>query len=184
VYRLRKMLWGIRALLLSPAFGRFLLPSYLGPPTLLVGCRNMFIERRVRIYPGLRAETHRGGTIHIGEGVSIGQNCHITAMGKLAIGEGTVLVGSVVVTDIDHDYSDIDRSILEQGLIYSRTEIGRNCFVGMGACIQAGTVMGDGCIVGANSVVRGEFPPHSVLVGAPARIVKRYDSESGMWKRC
>ena len=82
----------MRACLLSPAFGRLLLPSYLGPPTLLVGCRNMFIERRVRIYPGLRAETHHGGTIHIGEGVSIGQNCHITAMGKLAIGEGTVLV--------------------------------------------------------------------------------------------
>ena len=177
-------MWVLREFVLSPTFGRLRMPSYLGPPVLLVGPKNIFIDRRVRILPGLRAETHFGGSIHIGENVSIGQNFHITAMGDVRIGAGTVIVGSAMVTDIDHDYRDINQTVLEQQFLHSRTEIGRNCFLGMGACIQAGTILGDGCIVGANSVVRGEFPAHSVIVGAPARVVKRYDYESGTWERC
>lgn len=63
------------------------------------------------------------------------------------------------------------------------TEIGENCFIGYGAAIQAGTVLGRQCIVGANSVVRGEFPDYCVIVGAPARIVKRYNPVSGEWEK-
>jgi hypothetical protein len=37
--------------------------------------------------------------------------------------------------------------------------------------------------VGTNAVVRGTFPDYCVLVGAPARIVKRYDAISGIWRR-
>jgi acetyltransferase-like isoleucine patch superfamily enzyme len=54
----------------------------------------------------------------------------------------------------------------------------------MGARIQAGTILGDGCVVGANSVVRGVFEDHSVIVGAPGRVVKRYNKATGVWERC
>jgi acetyltransferase-like isoleucine patch superfamily enzyme len=60
---------------------------------------------------------------------------------------------------------------------------GKNCFIGYGSVIQAGTILGKQCIVGANSVVRGIFPDYSVIVGAPARIVKRYDTKSKEWKK-
>ncbi|MOA56318.1 putative acetyltransferase [compost metagenome] len=63
------------------------------------------------------------------------------------------------------------------------TRIGENCFLGIGVRIQAGTILGKGCVVGANSVVRGEFPDHCVIVGAPARVIKRYDPASGQWQR-
>lgn len=53
----------------------------------------------------------------------------------------------------------------------------------MSAVIQAGTILGKQCIVGANAVVRGHFPPYCVIVGVPARIVKRYDEKSGAWKK-
>lgn len=184
MYRLQKLVWAARALAWAPLFGKLSMPSYLGPPLFLVRTRNIFVGRRVRIFPGLRAETHHGGKIFIGDNVSIGQHFHITAMGDLKIGAGTLIVGSVMVTDIDHDYSDITRPVHEQKFIYSRTEIGPNCFLGTGARIQAGTILGEGCIVGANSVVRGEYPAHSVIVGAPARIVKRYDFKNAAWKRC
>ena len=49
--------------------------------------------------------------------------------------------------------------------------------------IQAGTILGKQCIVGANSVVRGTFPDYCVIVGAPARIVKRYDEPSKQWRK-
>lgn len=184
MYRVRKAAWFIRTLLMKATFGQLGMPSYIGPPLILVGARNMFIGKRVRIFPGLRAETHNRGRIIIEDNVSIGQHFHITAMGQLRIGSGTHIVGFVMVTDIDHDYSDITKPVHEQQFIHRRTEIGKNCFLGMGARIQAGTVLGDGCVVGANAVVRGEFPSHSVIVGAPARIVKKYDFESGSWVRC
>lgn len=89
-----------------------------------------------------------------------------------------------MITDIDHEYRDPSKSVIDQPYINSTTDIGENCFLGFGVCIQAGTTLGEGCVVGANSVVRGEFPDHCVIVGAPARIVKRYDPQSGTWVRC
>ena len=72
---------------------------------------------------------------------------------------------------------------MDQKRIVSTTSIGDNCFIGFGACIQAGTVLGKQCVVGANSVVRGVFPDHCVIVGAPARIVKRYDPATNRWEK-
>ncbi|MDZ4322349.1 MAG: DapH/DapD/GlmU-related protein, partial [Phenylobacterium sp.] len=72
-------------------------------------------------------------------------------------------------------------SVIDQPLVPSKTRIGKNCFIGAGACIQAGTILGDGCIVGANAVVRGVFEDHSVIVGVPGRVVKRFNRETGTW---
>ena len=49
--------------------------------------------------------------------------------------------------------------------------------------IQAGTILGKQCIVGANAVVRGEFSDYCVIAGIPAKIVKRYDLITKQWKK-
>ena len=72
---------------------------------------------------------------------------------------------------------------MDQERIVKTTRIGENCFIGFGACIQAGTILGKQCIVGANAVVRGSFPDYSVVVGAPARIVKQYDPITKRWEK-
>ena len=183
MHRIRQLWWGLRTIALVPFFGRIGLPSYIGPTTFLLGVRRIFIGRRVRILPGLRAEAHGAGRIFIHDNVSIGQDFHLVAGGDLHVGSGTLISGSVMVTDLDHEYSDVKKPVREQPMIYARTDVGENCFIGIGARIQAGTVLGDGCIVGANSVVRGHFPPHSVIVGAPARVVKAWSSETQQWER-
>ena len=88
-----------------------------------------------------------------------------------------------MITDIDHEYQDPAMPVALQSLLVKKTSIGNNCFLGGGARIQAGTRLGDHCIVGTNSVVRGGFPDYSVVVGAPARVVKRYDPVSKLWKK-
>lgn len=179
-----KLAWAFRALLYKAFFGKLSLPSYIGPPTFLYRTQRMFFGRRVRIFPGLRAECHGNGRIFIHDNVAIGQGFHITCMGDLHIGEGTLITGYATITDIDHEYKSIELPILSQPMNFSKTEIGKNCFIGMGARIQAGTTLGQGCIVGANSVVRGEFPDHCVIVGSPARVIKRYDAQTQQWQRC
>ena len=87
------------------------------------------------------------------------------------------------ITNIDHQYTEIEKHILDQSLLAKRTDIGQNCFIGYGAVIQAGTILGKQCVVGSNSVVRGTFPGYCVIVGAPAKIIKKFNSNSQLWEK-
>lgn len=183
MYQILKIVWIMRAILYKPFFARFGLPSYIGSPMFLMNLRRMYIGKRVRIFPGLRAECHGDGRLFVHDNVSIGQGFHVIAGGELHIGRGCLISGNVFITDIDHTYIDVSRPVFEQPNVISKTDIGENCFIGIGARIQAGTILGKGCVVGANSVVRGHFPDYSVIVGAPARVVKRYNPSTSMWER-
>ena len=57
--------------------------------------------------------------------------------------------------------------------------IGANTLVGIGSTILNGAVIGENCIVGAHALIteNKEFPPGSLIVGAPARIVRQLDPE-------
>ena len=87
------------------------------------------------------------------------------------------------ITNIDHEYRELEKSVMDQGHIYNDTFIGKECFIGYGAAIQSGTKLGQHCIVGTNSVVIGEFPDNCVIVGTPARIIKKYNTLTKQWER-
>ena len=178
-----KYLWYARTLLRRPFFGHIGSMSFMGRPVFLYGRKGIFLGDKVRIMPGCRLETHNGGELHIGTNTSIGQNFHCTAGGVLNIGADCTFSGNVVVTDIDHQYREIDRHILEQPMLVSETSIGDNCFIGFGAVIQAGTRLGRQCVVGANAVVRGSYPDYCVLAGVPAKIIRQYNPGTGEWER-
>ena len=50
--------------------------------------------------------------------------------------------------------------------------IGKNVFIGCGACILGGVKIGDNVTIGANAVVLDDIPDNAVVVGVPAKIVK------------
>lgn len=179
-----RFFWIIRGVMYKLFFGKFGFPSYIGKPLFINNFKRIFIGKRVRIFPGIRMEVlNNNACIIFDDNVAIGQNVHITSASKLLIGKRTTILGNVVITNIDHDYQEINKHILEQKHVITETQIGENCFIGYGAVIQAGTILGKQCIVGANAVVRGHFPPYCVIVGIPAKIVKRYDEVSGIWKK-
>lgn len=179
-----KIFWALIALFYAPFFNKIKFPSYIGMPVFTLGIKRVSIGKYVRIFPGMRIEVHQSGEIIFSDNLSIGQNFHITsAKIPLIIGEGTTILGNVYITNIDHQYTDITTSVLKQPMSVSKTMIGKNCFIGYGVGIQAGTILGDHCIVGAHSLVKGEFPDYCVIVGSPARIVKRYNHSSQKWER-
>ena len=180
------MFWVLRCLIYKPFFGMLKMPSYIGKPLFIGRLNRIFIGKRVRIFPGVRIEVvDNESSIIFKDNISVGQNFHIIS-GKsqeLVIGKNTTISGNVFVTNIEHEYRELDMHILEQPLLQSATRIGENCFIGYGVVIQAGTVLGKQCIVGSNSVVRGDFPDYSVIVGTPAKIVKRYNEKSKKWEK-
>ena len=179
-----KIFWFLRTLLVRIQVKKIGLVSYVGKPLFILGGSRIAIGNKVRIFPGGRFETHNGGEIFIKNNISIGQNLHIISSGEpLIIENDATISGNVFITNIDHDFQEIGVHILNQNYIVKTTKIGENCFIGYGAVIQAGTVLGKQCIVGANSVVRGNFPDYCVIVGAPAKIVKRYNVVTCCWEK-
>lgn len=171
-YRFRLRGLGSNTIVLKPLFWT---PEFitLGSDVLIWnGCRIECLESENRI-------PH----IIFGDGVTLQQNCHITAAGNLDIGAGTTILYGAMITDIDHCYDAFGIRTADQRIEINETRIGKNCFIGSGAKIFPGTVLGDQCVVGANAVVRGIYGPGSVIVGVPGRVVKQYDAASATWKR-
>ena len=58
------------------------------------------------------------------------------------------------------------------------TIIGNDVWIGQNVTFLPGVHVGDGCIIGANAVVASDIPPYSVVVGNPAKVIrKRFDDE-------
>ncbi|MFD2285482.1 acyltransferase [Pedobacter petrophilus] len=179
-----KIIWFIKTMFWRLIVGRIGILSYFSDPVFLFGAKRIFIGNRVRIFPQARLETHFKGEIIFEDNISIGQNLHIVSSHeKLVIGKNTTFSANVFVTNVDHEYSELNIHILKQKYLVKTTKIGENSFLGYGVVIQAGTILGKHCIVGSNAVVRGVFPDYCVIVGSPARIVKRYNHDSKLWQR-
>lgn len=179
-----KYVWAIRAVVYKLFWGHIGKFTYIGKPVFIEGRKNIKIGDRVRIFPGVRMEAIGTGSISVGNNVAIEQNVHLISSGiELRIGSDVTISGNVFITNTNHRYDKIDKSVMEQENIVLHTNIGDGCFIGYGAVIQAGTILGKHCIVGANAVVKGKYPDNCVIVGVPSHIVKRYDLLERCWKR-
>ena len=92
----------------------------------------------------------------------------------IAIGEGTIFAANATVMDSDFHKPWPP----EERLNYPTTEfdagvtIGRYCWIGLNVTILKGSVVGDGAVVGAGSVVTGEIPANCLAAGVPARVIR------------
>ena len=73
---------------------------------------------------------------------------------------------------------DMDPPVLSDLPIKGDTVIGNDVWIGQNAVILPGVHIGDGAIIGANSVVGSDVEPYTIVVGNPAKILrKRFDEE-------
>lgn len=164
----------------SFGYGSVINPSFLmliGPQYISVG-KNCYIGSRVQLTAW--DISYIGGSytpkIEIGDGTSIGDESHVTAINKIVIGKGVLTGKKVLITDNSHgeivrkqmDIPPLKRQVVSKGAVL----IGDNVWIGEKATIVANVKIGNGAVVAANSVVTKDVPPYCVVAGCPAKIVK------------
>jgi lipopolysaccharide O-acetyltransferase len=184
-------------------FRRSMLGTRLGCPDIVLGARchlrgiaHIRIGKDFQAAEGLWLEavtSHAGQLfspeIRIGENVRVSRWSHIAAIQRVEIGDGVLIGSRVIVTDHNHGHYDGPHSSPEippnsRPLAGNgQVTIGRNVWLCDGVVVTPGASIGEGSIVGANSVVIGAIPPWTVAAGAPARPVKRYDFNKHEWVR-
>ena len=68
-------------------------------------------------------------------------------------------------------------------LVSAPIEIGNKVWIGESVIILKGVRIGNGCVIGAGSIVKHDIPENCIALGSPAKVVKRFDAAQKKWKR-
>ena len=141
-----------------------------------IGCDTM-ISAHVTLSAGMVPDQQMltDPVVSIGDRCLIGRGSAIVGHYRIDIGDDVYTGMNVYVTDQNHGYEDIKRPIGVQDPHDDPVVIGSGSWIGSGAVILPGARIGEHCVVAANSVVRGEFQPNSVIAGVPAKVVRTHD---------
>ena len=119
-----------------------------------------------------------GARLSIGDRVYMNSGTSIEAYHELTIGND-VLIGPFA------SIIDDDRHQAEPGAAQYKgpTTVGNNVWLGRNAAVLLGVTIGDGAVIGANSVVTKSIPPNSFAAGAPAQVLRKLDVPEGWVRR-
>lgn len=121
-----------------------------------------FSDRCVAAAQGLLL-VERGASLTMGEHVSLSRGVQIVCHDRVEIGAETMLANNVMLFDHDHDYR-APGGLADRLYKKSPIVIGKNVWIGAGTVILRGTTIGDNTVVGAGCVLKGDYPPDSLVV--------------------
>lgn len=156
---------------------------FIMPGVTIIGGKKILIGDKSHIGKGVILsawEDYKGKVfdpkINIGKNVSLGEYNHVTAIDRIAIGNGVLTGRWVTITDNSHGnlIDDIyerpsERDLFSKGPVM----IGDNVWIGDKATILPNVCIGEGAIIGANSVVTKDVPPYCIVAGNPAKIIRK-----------
>ena len=154
---------------------------------------SIYIQMERRVYLGknaliqvepfhhLKFGSHKP-KLKIGNYVSIGAGAVISAVSDIELEDDVIIAPYCYIADNSHSFDRVDVSIKYQGLDkVSPVKIKKGAWLGWNSVICPGVTIGKNSVIGANSVVTKDIPDYCVAVGAPAKVIKKYDFESGKW---
>ncbi len=138
------------------------------------------VQQRARMQIGPGTGIAPNVSLRCGHLISIGRDCHLgersylwagPSTGRIIIGDLVSLAPEVFLTTSDYQFK-AGTPFRQQPQIEKDIVIGNDVWLGTRVVVTAGVRIGNGCIVGAGSVVTQDLPDNSIAVGAPARVVK------------
>lgn len=118
-------------------------------------------------------------------GYSVGQDVYLPAdlviahnlvynRGNLAIGDRVSIAPGVILILSSHsNFSDVSHAVSQRENFIT---IGDEAWIGAASVILNGITIGAHSVVGAGSVVTRDVPPHSVVAGNPAKVIRTMES--------
>ena len=113
------------------------------------------------------------GDVTIGDYTRIGIHC--TVIGPVCIGNHVNLAQGITVTALNHNFTDANSMIDEQGISTKPVIIDDDVWIGANAVILPGITIGRHVVVAAGAVVTKDVPPYSLVAGVPARVIKQLE---------
>jgi acetyltransferase-like isoleucine patch superfamily enzyme len=145
--------------------------------------KNVKLSRFINLYGCEVGDgTKIGAFVEIQKNASVGQNCKISSHSFICEGvtiEDEVFIGHGV-TFINDTFPRATTSSgllqTEQDWVVERTVVKKGASVGSGSTILSKVTIGEDAIVGAGSVVTADVPPHAIVAGNPARLLRFIES--------
>lgn len=123
-------------------------------------------------------------SIVINDNVCIGADFHVSCTKSIVIEKNVLISDRVFIADGIHGFENINIPVIDQPMINKgKVLIKEGSFLGINVVILPGVTVGKNSVVGASSVVTQDVPDYSVVIGNPARIIKKYDDKTKKWIR-
>ena len=140
---------------------------------------NKFILGNYSIVEDFSCLNNAVGDIFIGEYSRIGLSN--TIIGPVRIGNNVNIAQNVVISGLNHNYSDPETTIASQGVSTTLIQIEDDVWIGANSTILAGMTIGKHSIIAAGTTVTRPVPPYSICAGNPGRVIKQYNFEKKEW---
>lgn len=163
--------------------------TYIEKPLRIDNKKNIYLDSGVRIasfcWLAAKPKTSLNGTARliIKKGSAIGDFAHIYATKEIVIDNNVLLANFVYISDNSHGYEDVNIPIIQQPIVQKKpVYIGEGSWLGEHVSV-VGASIGKHCVIGANSVVTHDIPDYCIAVGAPAKVIKRYNFDTQLWEK-
>lgn len=110
--------------------------------------------------------------ICLGKHVGIPRDVTLDGRGGLQIGDDTMVGFESIILTSTHNSNRKDIPIRKQGMFCAHVKIGKNVWIGARVIILPRVTIGDGAIIGANSVISKDVLPNTIVGGVPAKFIK------------
>ena len=135
------------------------------------------LGKHVRAHRRSKLLAFGSGVLEIGSNTALGNGVSINCMERITIGDGVQIGPDVKIYDHDHDFC-VPGGIRAEKFKTTPVEIGANSWIGCNVVILMGTTLGENCIVGAGSVLKGQYPANSVIIQKRNTEVTCYSMDS------
>lgn len=132
------------------------------------------IGKMLKLRDGGKIRVRKGGTLDLGDNVSIGSNSMIVCHDSITIGSNVQLAANVQIFDHDHDFR-AEGGINAGKYRNAPIVIGDNVWIGCNSVILRGTVIGDNAVIAAGSVVKGTVPENSIYIQKRTSEIRKID---------
>jgi acetyltransferase-like isoleucine patch superfamily enzyme len=140
------------------------------PAGVEIGPNTLVMHGAVLHVYNFRNLPHSG--IHIGRDGLIGEYTVIRGQGGVTIGDRVYTSPHTQIIAVNHVFDDPERPFIEQGITAQGIRIEDDVWLGSAAVVTDGVHIGRGAVVAAGAVVTQDVPPHTVVGGVPARVLR------------